>query len=248
MMNRVKTASEIEAMRASGKILGEVLRILASETKPGISTQQLSDIAARETKRLGGGTPTLGFENYPAPICISVNDEVVHAIPGPKVLKEGDIVSFDHCVSYGGMITDAAITVPVGEITPQAKRLLRATIEARDAGIAAVREGVHIEDISKAIQKRLRKDKLGIVEALCGHGVGHSIHEDPEIPNFDTGYPGIEIQAGMTLAIEPMATLGTKRVTMDHDGWTFRTSDGSLAAQFEHTILVTEHGSEILTA
>jgi len=248
MMTKVKTASEIEAMRRSGKILAEVFAYLKPKTVPGITTGELSDLAEAETKRLGGGTPTLGFENYPAPICISVNDEVVHAIPGERVLQDGDIVSYDFCVSYDGMITDSAITVPVGQVSEEAKRLMQATLESLQIGIKAIRPGIHIEDISRVIEARLRQDKLGVVEALCGHGVGHSIHEDPEIPNFVTGYPGPQIVPGMTLAIEPMATLGSKRVKLDPDHWTFRTADGSLAAQFEHTILVTEHGCEILTA
>lgn len=247
MMNQVKTEPEIEAMRQGGRILAQVLQTLRENTIAGITTQELADIAERETKRLGGGLPTLGFEGYPAVICISVNDEVVHGIPSGRVLREGDICTFDHCVSYDDMVTDAAITVSVSEPSKETKRLLHATRDALDHGIKAVRAGVHIEDISKAVEARLKQDHLGVVEALCGHGVGHSIHEDPEIPNFDTGYPGIELKAGMTIAIEPMATLGGKRVKLMPDHWTFVTTDGSMAAQFEHTILVTQQGSEILT-
>lgn len=247
MMTRVKTETEIKAMRTSGHILAQVLQYLKQQTKAGITTDQLARLAESETKRLGGGTPTLGFENYPEVICISVNDEVVHAIPGHRVLKEGDIVSYDYCVSYDGMITDAAITVAVGEATKDAKRLMHATADALAQGIKVIRPGITIEDISRAIEARLRQDKLGVIEALCGHGVGHSIHEDPEIPNFTTGYDGMTLVPGLTLAIEPMATLGSKQVKLQPDGWTFVTRDGSLAAQFEHTILVTEGGCEILT-
>jgi len=246
-MTRVKTAAEMEAMRQSGRILAQVLELLKAKTVAGITTAELAQIAEDETKRLGGGTPTLGFENYPAVICTSINDEVVHGIPGERVLETGDLCTFDFCVSYDGMITDAAITVPVGTVSKEAKRLLHATNDALYQGIKVIRPGIYIEDISRAIETRLRQDKLGIVEALCGHGVGHSIHEDPEIPNFTTGYLGIKLVPGLTLAIEPMATLGKKDVKLMPDHWTFKTRDGSLAAQFEHTILVTADGSEILT-
>lgn len=246
-MTRVKTAAEIQAMRTSGRILAEVLAVLKAKTRVGMTTKALAQIAEDETKRRGGGLPILGFENYPAVICISVNNEVVHGIPGERVLETGDLCTFDLCVSYDGMITDAAITVPVGEVSKEAKRLLHVTADALSVGIRVIRPGINIEDISRAIETRLRQDKLGIVEALCGHGVGHSIHEEPEIPNFTTGYPGIKLVPGLTLAIEPMATLGKKDVKLMPDHWTFKTRDGNLAAQFEHTILVTEKGCEILT-
>jgi methionyl aminopeptidase len=247
MMTLVKTETEIAAMRTSGHILGQVLSSLEAATKAGITTKALADLAASETKKLGGGTPILGFEGFPEVICISVNDEVVHGIPGPRVLKDGDLCTFDFCVSYQGMITDSAITVPVGKIDGDAQRLLVNTRQSLADAIRICRAGIHIEDISRAVEKRLKGAGLGIVEALCGHGVGHLIHEDPEIPNFDTGYPGIELKAGMTLAIEPMATLGQKAVKLAPDHWTYRTSDGSLSAQFEHTILIGPQGAEILT-
>lgn len=248
MMNKVKTDSEIAAMRRSGQIVAKVLETLAAAVKPGLTTAELSDLAAAETKRLGGTTPTLGYEGFPAPICISFNDEVVHGIPGPKKLKTGDVVKFDHCVGFDGMITDAAITVVVGGAdTSDIKRLLQATQEALQAGISVVKAGTQVSEISRAVESRLRQAGLGVVEQLCGHGVGHSIHEDPEVPNFDTGHPGATLKSGMTIAIEPMATLGAKRVKLAADGWTFQTVDGSLAAQFEHTILVTDNGAEILT-
>jgi methionyl aminopeptidase len=248
MMNKVKTDAEIQAMRTSGQILAQVLTKLRSETKAGMTTAQLAKIAGDETKRLGGDTPTLGFEGYPAVICISVNDEVVHGIPSDRVLNDGDVIKYDHCVGYNGLITDAAITVVVGQPTAEVSRLLQATQAALVAGIGVVRDGAHIQDISKAVEGRLKQAKLGVVEALCGHGVGHSIHEDPEVPNFDTGSRGLKLKAGMTIAIEPMATLGGKDVKLMPDNWTYSTTDGSLAAQFEHTVLVTENGCEILTA
>ncbi len=247
MMTKVKTETEIQAMRTSGQILVQVLGKLRAVTKAGMTTADLAQIAGSETKRLGGDTPTLGFEGYPAVICISVNEEVVHGIPGDRVLADGDVVKFDHCVGYDGMITDSAITVVVGETSDEVKRLLQATQEALAAGIAVVRDGIYIQDISKAVQGQLQAAGLGIVEALCGHGVGHSIHEDPEVPNFDTGSKGQMLKAGMTIAIEPMATLGGKEVKLMPDNWTYSTTDGSLAAQFEHTVLVTENGCEILT-
>ncbi|HSX14467.1 MAG TPA: type I methionyl aminopeptidase [Candidatus Saccharimonadales bacterium] len=247
MMNRVKTESEITAMRTGGQILAQVLEFLKPQTVAGITTGELSGLAASETKRLGGGTPILGYEGYPEPICICINDEVVHGIPGDRVVRDGDIVSFDFCVSYDGMITDAATTIGVGAVSKEAKRLMHATADSLALGIKAAQAGIVVDDISGVIEDRLRRDKLGVVEALCGHGVGHGIHEDPEIPNFRTGYPGPKLLAGMTIAIEPMATLGHHAVRLAPDRWTFKTVDGSLSAQFEHTILITDRGSEILT-
>ena len=242
-----KTAAEIRLMRTSGRMVAEVLELMRRQTVAGVTTKNLADRAAAEINRLGGEPVLLGYEGFPDVICISVNNEVVHGIPGTRVLKDGDIVGYDLCVGYHGLICDAAITVPVGQISVEAKKLLTATEAALAAGVEAARPGHHIDDISGAIERRLRADGLGIVEALCGHGVGRAVHEDPEIPNFTCGVSGPELEVGQTLALEPMATLGTKRVRLGADGWTFSTADGSLAAQFEHTILITPTGAEVLT-
>ena len=247
MMNRVKSEIEIARLRTSGHMLAEVLRILQPKTVAGITTAELDQIAAAEVKALGGKAPFLGFEGYPAVICISVNDEVVHGLPGPRVIKDGDIVGLDFGVDYEGMITDGAITMAVGQVSPEATRLLAATKDALNLGIKAVKAGGRIGDISAAVETRLRRDGLGVIEDLSGHGVGHELHEDPVIMNFGTKGTGQRLTAGMSIAIEPMATLGGPDITIDRDGWTIRTADGSLGAQFEHTVLVTENGAEILT-
>lgn len=247
MYNRVKTRTEIDNIRISGHILYSTLLKLQQLSVPGVTTRELDRIAAAELKAAGATAPFLGFEGFPATICISVNNEVVHGIPGSRVLEEGDIVGLDFGVNYEGMITDGAITIGVGTITPAAQRLLTATSEALTAGIAQVKDGVRTGDISVAIERRLRRDKLGVIEDLTGHGVGHELHEDPLIFNFGKAGHGPKLKAGMTIAIEPMATLGGKHIMVAKDDWTILTADGSLGAQFEHTVLVTETGFEILT-
>jgi methionyl aminopeptidase len=248
-MTRIKTAQEIEAIRTSGHMLATVLQILASRIAAGMSTQDVADIAAAELKKLGGEPAFLGYEGFPDVLCISVNDEIVHGIPSKEhILKEGDIVGLDFGVTYKGMITDGAISVIVGKTgSTKLKELLRDTEAALMAGISVVRDGVHIGDIGAAIQKVLEKGRYGIVRDLVGHGVGHEVHEEPNIPNYGRAGRGQVLQAGMTIAIEPMATLGGYEIMLDADQWTIRTRDGSLAAHFEHTILVTEDGYEILT-
>ena len=247
MMNQIKTPDEIIAIRESGHMLAAVLRFLESRTVPGITTGELNNLAATELKALGGQPAFLGFEGFPAVICISVNEEVVHGIPGKRVLAVGDIVGLDFGVSYHGMITDAAITVPVGVISSEASRLMRATREALDLGIAEVKAGAHLGDISHAIERRLRSDKLGVIEDLSGHGVGHMVHEDPLVLNFGPAGRGMKLKTGMTIAIEPMATLGTHEIVQADDQWTILTADGSLGSQHEHTVLVLPDGVEILT-
>lgn len=234
-------------MRKAGKILAQALNYLQSELKPGVTTKYLADLAAAKLEELGGEPVFLDYNGFPDVICISVNDEVVHGIPGPTVINAGDIVGLDFGVQVNGLICDGAVTVAVGEVEADAKMLLTATQDALKAGIAQVKAGVAIGDISHAIEQRLRADKLGVVEDLMGHGVGHSLHEEPGIPNFGPAGKGMKLKAGMTIAIEPMATLGSHEVDLDQDGWTIRTTDGSLAAQFEHTVLVTKNGAEILT-
>lgn len=242
-----KTAAEIELMRRSGQMTAEVLDLMRQKTAAGTTTGELAELAAAAIKRLGGEAVLLGYDGFPSVICISVNDEVVHGIPGGRRLGEGDIVGYDLCVGYQGMICDSAITVPVGQISGEANQLLEVTQAALGEGIKAAQPGRHIEDISKAIEKRLHAGGFGVVEALCGHGVGYEVHEDPEIPNFSDGRQGPLLEVGQTLALEPMATLGGKAVFMAPDRWTIKTVDGSLAAQFEHTILISETGAEVLT-
>lgn len=234
-------------MREGGRILATVLQFLSAKVEENMTTKYLADETARELKKLGGTPTTLGYKGFPDVICISVNDEVVHGIPGGQVLKDGDLVSFDFVVTYKGMVTDAATTVIIGEGTGQKRKLLKATRESLEIGIDRVKSGIHIGDVSAAIEARLRRDNLGVVEDLVGHGVGYEMHEPPEIPNFGVAGRGEILKTDMTIAIEPMATLGGKEVFVDTDGWTVKTRDHSLSAHFEHTILVTESGAEILT-
>lgn len=249
MMTRVKTPAEIAAIRTSGKMLATVLELLRKEIKAGMTTRDLAVIAADKLEELGGKPAFLGYQDFPDVICISVNDQVVHGIPRDDVvLKNGDVVGLDFGVNYQGMITDAAITVIVGgKADKKVVELVRDTKAALDAGIETLRGGVRTGDIGAAVEKALNKGGYGIVRDLVGHGVGHQVHEDPNIPNYGRAGSGHTLQVGMTIAIEPMATLGTDDVVLANDHWTIQTRDGSLAAHFEHTVLITEDGYEILT-
>lgn len=246
-MTKIKTTAEIDAMRESGQMLATVLGVVQKAIKPGITTKELDTIAAKELERLGGKPAFLGYYGYPGVICISVNDEVVHGIPGKYIIKSGDLVSFDFGVKYNGMITDAARTVLVGPNNKAKQNLMNGTLESLDAGIAEVKAGIKVGDISAAVQAVLDEYGFGIVRDLVGHGVGHELHEDPNIPNYGRSGSGPVMLAGMTIAIEPMATMGSFKVYTADDGWTIATRDGSLAAHFEDTVLITETGAEILT-
>lgn len=248
-----KTEKEIEWMRESGRILATVLEILKKSATIGISPKQLSKIAAKELKKMGGKPAFLGVSgqgqeiDFPDIICISVNDQVQHSIPTDQPLREGDIVNFDFGVIYRGMITDAGITVGIGKISPKNQMLISTTKRALYKGISQVKNGARVGDISNAIEKELSSNSLGIVQELVGHGVGHKLHEEPEIPNYGPPKSGPVLRSGMTIAIEPIANLGSHRIYVDIDGWTIRTEDKSNSAQFEHTVLVTDSGCEILT-
>lgn len=255
MQTRVKTATEIEAMRDSGRILATILQVVKSQVTEGVSTKQLAEIASRELRALGGQPTFLGYgggrgaPDFPDVICISVNEEVVHGIPrADKIIKAGDIVSLDFGVTYKGMVTDAALSVIADKPASQKHvELVRFTEQAMLAGVDAVHDQVRVGDIGAGVEKVLNAHKYGIVRDLVGHGVGHELHEDPNIPNYGRPNTGPWLEAGMTIAIEPMATLGTERVYVAPDYWTILTQDGSWAAHFEHTILITEDGAEILT-
>lgn len=249
MMTRIKTAAEIANMRESGRILATILQTVKNEMQIGMSTKDLALIAERELNAYGVNSPFLGYQGFPDVICISVNDEVVHGIPrADKIINEGDIVSLDFGVTYRGMITDHAISVIAGK--PKQKRhqqLIDRTEQSLTAGIMAVHDRVRTGDIAAAVQAELEKFGYGIVQDLVGHGVGHELHEDPNIPNYGRANTGPWLDKGMTIAIEPMATLGDHRVYVADDDWTILTYDGSWAAHFEHTVLITEDGAEILT-
>lgn len=247
-MSEPKTEEEIAAMRESGRILAKVLELMRSEAKSGLTPKDMSAMAKKELQRLGGKPAFLGYYGYPDIICISVNDQVQHAIPDDRPFEPGDIVNFDFGVNYKGMITDAGTTICIdGQTTPDTARLLKGTEKALADGLTVVRAGCHVGDISATIERTLRKNRLGIVRELVGHGVGHELHEDPEIPNYGRAGTGPILKSGMTIAIEPITTLGGPSIYEEKDGWTLRTVDGSYAAQFEHTVLVTATGCEILT-
>lgn len=248
MMTKVKTAIEIDNMRESGRMLATVLNQLKFQIKDGMTTKDLAQFAAVELRKLGGKPAFLGYHGFPDVLCVSINDEVVHGIPGNRTLKNGDIVGLDFGVDYNGMITDSAVSVIVGNTGDQKlKTLLTTTESALHSGIGAVHNGATTGDIGAAVEAVLSKEKLGIVRDLVGHGVGHQLHEEPNIPNYGRPGTGIKLVAGMTIAIEPMATLGSDDVLVSQDGWTIKTRDGSMAAHFEHTVLITGEGAEVLT-
>lgn len=247
MFTKVKTETEIQGMRESGAMLATVLDVLEKKLAVGISERELADIAAKELKALGGHPAFKGYNGFPDVICISTNDKVVHGIPTDYVLKNGDIISLDFGVTYRGMITDGARTLPVGTVEPRVQQLITETRKSLDAGIAVLHDGVTVGDIGAAVQRVLDAHKFGIVRDLVGHGVGHQLHEEPDIANYGTAGDGPMLHAGMTIAIEPMANLGVENVVMDPDGWTIRTRDGHVSAHFEHSILITQDGSEVLT-
>jgi len=248
MFTRVKTDAEIKAMRESGRMLGEVLNILVAVADVGMTTKDLANVASKELKALGGKPAFLGYEGFKDVLCTSVNDAVVHGIPSPDfVLQDGDIIGLDFGVSYRGMITDAARSVIVGTPKKADVKLLEVTLASLDAGIFAVHGGCKTGDIGAAVQAVLDREPYGIVRDLVGHGVGHHVHEEPNVPNYGKAGTGDKLLAGMTIAIEPMATRGDWRVRQHHDGWTVLTADGSRSAHFEDTILITDDGAEILT-
>jgi methionyl aminopeptidase len=253
-MAKIKSASDIELLRESGKRLSKVLKTVAAAVRPGISTKELDALAERLIREGGDELPFKGYVPhgagypYPACICISVNDEIVHGIPGDRILQEGDIVGLDLGLSHQGLITDSAVSVAVGEVKPEVLKLLEKTKEALWAGIKAAKGGARIGDIGSAIEAVANKEKYGIVRELGGHGVGHAVHEEPYVPNYGKKGTGPILKPGMVLAIEPMFNLGKDDVRLMPDGYTVVTKDGSLSAHFEHTILITEGDAEVLTA
>jgi len=242
-----KSLQAVNAMRHSGAILARTLQRLGDAARPGVSGQDLDQIARASITAAGALPAFLGYEGYPACVCISTNDVVVHGIPTGAPLESGDLVSIDIGVTYQGWNADGAATFMVGEVDPEHRRLVQATREALQAGIKQVQDGVHLGTVQAAIQAVAEREHLGIVRTLTGHGIGQSLHEPPSIPNFGTQGTGPKLKEGMTICLEPMLTLGGAAVITDQDGWTIRTKDGSISAHEEHTILVTKQGAEILT-
>lgn len=249
-MQKVKTAAEIQAMRECGKILAQIFEGLKQQVKPGVSEKELDAWVDAEIKKHGAiATYKTSEVNFPAAICISTNDQIVHGIPTDYVLQAGDIVGFDLVITYKNMKTDSAFTMVVGGKPNGAqKHLLQATEQSLYAGIDAIKGPVRVGNIGAAVEKVLKDARVGIIRELVGHGVGHEMHEAPDVPNYGRKGTGPLLTPGDTIAIEPMATLGSEKIEIDADGWTINTWDGSLAAHFEHTVLITEDGAEILTA
>lgn len=247
MFTKIKTDQEITDIRVSGQMLATVLKHLKETASVGMTTKELADMAAAELKKLGGKPAFLGYGGFPDVICISRNDEVVHGIPGNEVIVDGDLLSLDFGVDYNKMITDSAVTILMGDGNGAKRKLINGTLEALNAGIDSLHDGVKTGDIGAAVEKVMTKHGFGIVRDLVGHGVGHEVHEEPDIPNYGLAGTGKSLSAGMTICIEPMSTLGSDRVVIDSDGWTIKTYDGSLSAHFEHTILITQDSAEIIT-
>jgi len=243
----IKSDREIATMRQAGRIVAIILRILSEQVRPGMKTKELDVIAARELERLGAKPSFKGYRGFPANLCVSVNDEIVHGIPGERVLGEGDIVSLDFGAIFNGFQGDAAVTVGVGEVSSQAEQLMKTTEGALKAGIAAAYPGARLEDISAAIQNYAESSGYSVVREYTGHGIGREMHEAPQIPNF--GLPGVGpvLKKGMTLALEPMVNVGGWRTRLGNDHWVVLTADGSLSAHFEHTIAITNDEPEVLT-
>jgi methionyl aminopeptidase len=242
-----KTAAEIDLMRQAGRIVSRCLQKLQEAAQPGISGEELDAIAESVIRSMGGKPSFKGYGGFPATICLSVNDEVAHGIPSPRRLKTGDLVSIDVGAIWSGYQGDAAISFCVGSPSPQAQRLLAVTKAALYLGIEAARPGKRVVDIARAIQAHVEKNGYSIVRDLVGHGIGRQMHEPPQIPHYVTGGASPLLRAGMTVAIEPMVNIGDWRIRREADGWTYRTTDGSLSAHFEHTIAITEKGPVILT-
>lgn len=250
MITGEKTAAEIQAMREGGKILAEIFRDLRERVKPGVTEKEIDAWVEKEITARGAiATYKTSEVNFPAAICISTNDKIVHSIPTGRAFKDGDVVGFDLVITYKGMKTDAAFTMIVGESRDtNKKRLVEYTERSLYAGIDAIKGPVKTGEIGAAVEKVLKDAKLGIVRELVGHGIGKEMHQDPDIPNYSHPGGGVQLVPGDTIAIEPMAMLGQEHIFIDGDGWTIRTRDGSIAAHFEHTVLITDHGAEILTA
>jgi methionyl aminopeptidase len=244
----VKSSTEIEYMRESGRIVAEVHAILKDKIKPGVTTKELDEIAERIILEHGAQPAFKGYGGFPATICASVNEEVVHGIPGDRVLREGDIISIDVGALKNGYYGDSAKTYPVGEISTKAEKLIRVTRESFYEGLKFCKVGYRLSDVSHAIQTHVEKEGFSVVRDYVGHGIGASLHEDPQIPNYGPPGKGPRLSAGMVLAIEPMINAGRFTVRVLGDNWTVVTADGSLSAHYEHTIVITEDDPLILTA
>jgi methionyl aminopeptidase len=246
-MIRLKNAREIDGIRRSGRLLARALAALAAEVREGATTRDLDAFVRSYLSARGGRPSFLGYLDFPASVCISMNEEVIHGIPGPRRIRDGDLVSLDLGVDLDGYFSDAAVTVAVGRATDARRRLLSTTRECLDRAVAAARSGNRVSDISRAVFDHASANGYGVVREYCGHGVGFAPHEDPQVPNYVGGGPNPRLKEGMVLAVEPMINAGTGDIELLDDKWTVVTADGADSAHFEHTIVVTKNGMEILT-
>lgn len=248
-MIEIKTPAEIESMRRASRVVAEVLKQLKPRVKPGVTTAELDKFAEQRVRELGAVPAFLGYRGYPATLCVSINEEIVHGIPSPKrVIREGDIVSLDMGAVAGGFYGDAALTVAAGEVSAPARRLMDVARVSLEKALEAVKAGARLGDVSHAVEAYALANGMAVVKEFTGHGIGRRLHEEPSIPNFGRAGTGPVLKAGMTLAIEPMLCLGKADVVVKNDGWTAVSADGSLSAHYEHTVAVTEGGCDILSS
>jgi len=243
----IKTKEEIEIMAEGGKILAKIIKELEKKVRPGITTGELDRLAEELVLKSGGKCSFKGYENFPACLCTSINEEIVHVAPSERILKEGEIISLDLGIFYKGFHTDLAITLPVGKVDPEVQRLIRVTKKALKRGIKKVRPGNTFGDIGNTIQRYVESQGFNVVRDLCGHGIGKDVHEEPKILNYGKRHTGPEIKEGMVFCLEPMVTVGDWKIKKTADGFGYQTKDGSLSCHFEHTVAVTKNGCQILT-
>ena len=246
-MITIKSPEVVKIMREAGRVVGQTLQLLVQAAKPGVVVKDLDKIVRREYQKRGVTPTFLGYMGYPATVCVSVNEELVHGIPGERVIEEGDLVSIDLGATYKGFVGDSALTIGVGEITPEAQKLIDVTRESLWRGIRAATAGVRLGVISHAIGEYIESEGYGVVREYVGHGVGRQMHEEPQVPNYGPADRGPVLRKGMVLALEPMVTVGDWHTKKHGDGWTVSTLDGSLCAHFEHTIAITDGEAEVLT-
>jgi methionyl aminopeptidase len=243
-----KGPEELDKMRRAGRVVGETLEILKGAVRPGVTTIELDEIAEREIRARGAIPSFKGYRGFPATLCTSINNEIVHGIPAKRALKEGDLIKLDCGAIVEGYHGDSAVTLPVGEVSEDALKLIETTERSLQAGIAEAKPGNRIHDIGAAVQTTAEGAGFSVVREYVGHGVGRALHEDPPVPNYGKPGTGLRLEPGLVIAIEPMVNVGTFETRLLPDGWTVVTADGALSAHFEHTIAVTEHGPEVLTA
>ena len=243
----LKSRDEIAIMREAGRILAEVRQIVVDRLRPGLVEKELDEIVRREFKKRNVTPAFLGYQGYPATVCLSINDEIVHGIPGDREIADGDVVSIDLGCVHKGFVADSAVTVGVGDVSPEALRLIQVTREALNRGIGAARAGVRLGEIGAAIEGYVEGEGFSVVREYVGHGIGRQMHEDPQVPNYGDPDSGPVLKEGMVIAIEPMVNVGDWRTKRDPDNWTVRTLDGSLSAHFEHTLAIRDGEAEVLT-